>query len=79
MRKVIPPSFWTRANCATCPDAAQIRAMSTKQVGELIDAILDNCADDDLNLDPVSGPIFDVAWAELMRRVPLEVEESATT
>lgn len=67
--------------CVPSPYAAAIRAMSSAQLGELINTLTDRMepvrdpASGELldvqdHLDAVTGPLFDSAMRELIRRFP---------
>ena len=68
---------YTPPPCAATPSDAAIRAMTTAQLGELIDDLLERApldADEMPILDATTGPLFDAAWAEVARRMPIMVE-----
>ena len=61
---------WKAKRCAPTPNDESIRAMSNEQLGELIDSLLDLGQG---QLDAVNGALFDVAFNEMARRVPIQL------
>lgn len=62
--------LWKAKRCAPTPSDEAIRVMTNEQLGQLMDSLLDlgqGC------LDAVSGVLFDTAFNEMARRVPIQL------